>query len=356
VESIISRQTKFSGISRPKALLVSLITIGLLIYGIITCRPAGSPGGVPGKEENDLQCYRAIIDRMHTGEGYYKAAGAELSGRGYPTTSLFNWRLPLLAKSISTLPNADLARIPAVLLAVATSFLWVSILMANLPSLGWKIFGSLLVIDPIVYSLSGYVFLTHEFWAGTLISLSLAAYAKKWGVVAVASGLAALFIRELALLFVAAMMLIDFKERKRPMVIAWLIGIAVFGVELFYHWLRISEISNHVPVIKVGWIALGGWPFVIGTSQMSSYLISLPAWVGAIILPLILLGFLGWRGSLGLRLGLTVGGYMAAFLFVGFHFNVYWGMIYSSVMLLGLLITPYAIKDLCLSIIKRPNC
>ena len=49
-----------------------------------------------GAKGEDLKCYRGIIYRIQQGEGYYQAAHAELSSRGYPTKSVFNWRLPFL--------------------------------------------------------------------------------------------------------------------------------------------------------------------------------------------------------------------------------------------------------------------
>ena len=42
-----------------------------------------------------MALYRAEVDRIRNGEGYYQAAAAELTARGYPTRSVFNWRTPL---------------------------------------------------------------------------------------------------------------------------------------------------------------------------------------------------------------------------------------------------------------------
>ena len=44
------------------------------------------------------------VDRIHAGEGYYRAAGDELRGRGYPTRSVFNWRTPLPMWLIGRMP------------------------------------------------------------------------------------------------------------------------------------------------------------------------------------------------------------------------------------------------------------
>jgi hypothetical protein len=349
---IFNKRTRFYGLSRRMASLVIIITAVLVGYGVFLCQPGLETRKGKGV---DLDCYRAIAIRIHGGEGYYTAAGEELRSRGYPTRSLFNWRMPLLATLIGHLPTINTGKIVAVLLASIASLTWISILMRYLPSFGWRIFGSLLVISPIIYSLSGDVFLAHEFWAGTLIALSLAAYVKEWRFVAVGSGLAALFLRELSLPFVAVMALIDLAERKRRQALAWLIGIMVFGVEMYFHWLKIPGMDTNVVNFKEGWVVFGGWSFVLNASRMDPYLLLAPPWVTAVILPLLLLGFLGWKDELGLRVGLTVGVYVAAFLFVGLPFSQYWGMMYSSVMLLGLLNIPYTVNDLWGSIRQKPK-
>ena len=58
----------------------------------------------------DVALYRAEVDRIHNGEGYYQAAAAELTARGYPTRSVFNWRTPLPMWLIGQLPFIDWAK------------------------------------------------------------------------------------------------------------------------------------------------------------------------------------------------------------------------------------------------------
>ncbi len=50
---------------------------------------------LPSRGPSDIDLYRAEVQRMRDGYGYYDAANAELRARGYPTRSLFNWRMPL---------------------------------------------------------------------------------------------------------------------------------------------------------------------------------------------------------------------------------------------------------------------
>ena len=43
---------------------------------------------------------------IHAGQSYYDAAAAELTARGYPTHSVFNWRTPLLELALGKTAGA----------------------------------------------------------------------------------------------------------------------------------------------------------------------------------------------------------------------------------------------------------
>ncbi len=58
----------------------------------------------------DAALYRAQLDRMQNGEGYYQAVLAEQTAQGYPTRSVFNWRTPLPLWLIGRLPNVEWAK------------------------------------------------------------------------------------------------------------------------------------------------------------------------------------------------------------------------------------------------------
>ena len=98
--------------------------------------------------------------------------------------------------------------------------------------------------------------------------------------------------------------------------------------------------------LEGGWIVFGGWRFVLDTAKMQPLLLIAPPWVTAIILPLTLFGLAGWRGPLGSRVAATVGIYIMAFSFVGRPFNRCWGLMYISIMPLGLFYAFYALRDL----------
>ena len=73
----------------------------------VTLSPLGSTNLLPGSKGGaDVALYRAEVDRISRGEGYYQAAAAELTPRGYPTRSVFNWRTPLPMWLLGKLPAA----------------------------------------------------------------------------------------------------------------------------------------------------------------------------------------------------------------------------------------------------------
>jgi hypothetical protein len=336
----------FCNLSPFRTALIWAALVASIIYGLAVCRAIPNLTGSQTNGE-DLKCYQAIAARVHAGESYYSAAGYELRQRGYATSSVFNWRLPLLAWFLGNLPSPKAGQMIAILLTAATLFLWLKVFQYNKYTSGQIAFGGLFLSGPLIYSVIPGPFLMHEFWAGTLIILSLAIYAHGWGYVSALVGLAALFLRELALPFAFVMLILAFIEGKRREALLWLVGIIVFSVEFFIHWSVVSSlITENEKVLKGGWVALGGWPFVLNTAQMHPFLVLAPAWVAAVVVPLALLGLIGQKNPWGIRVACTVGVYMLVFGIVGRSFNTYWGLMYAFLMPLGLLHAPSELKEL----------
>ena len=214
--------TRFSNLALSSAILVVTLLSVLIAYGFFSYHNAEIDAHLKSSKGEDLRCYRAIINRIHAGEGYYAAAGNELRRRGYYTASIFNWRLPVLGWILGHLPSPKIGQLIAVILASMTIIIWISVLGEHF-SYGGIILGGLLLAGPAVYSLLPDVFLVHEFWSGTLISLSLAAYARGWRCVSITSGLTALFLRELTLPFVCVMCVLSYMEGRKREAVVWII-------------------------------------------------------------------------------------------------------------------------------------
>ena len=334
----------FFNLSAHRAFIIALL-ITTIIYGLIVCRPL--PGVFESRQpkDADLKCYQTIVEQIQAGQSYYPAAGDTLRSMGYTTASVFNWRLPALAWLLGQLPSVRSGQILAFILATTTLLIWLTVFHYKNYA-RWQIFlGGLILAGPVIYSLLPGPFLVHEFWAGTLIVLSLGAYARGWRYVSVISGLLALFLRELSLPFVFVMMVLAYIEGHRREALIWFMGILAFGAELLIHWSIVSKlITENDRALQGGWIVFGGWPFVLTTAQMHPFLLMSPSWVVAIILPLSLLGLAVWRGSSEMRVACTVGIYILAFMIVGRSFNIYWGLMYVFLFPLGLLHAPYALR------------
>jgi hypothetical protein len=291
--------------------------------------------------------YQTVVERIHAGESYYSIVGSELRRIGYPTQSVFNWRLPALAWLLGQLPSARAGQVLAVILAVTTLLVWLSVFFQNKYALWQVLLGGLFLSGPVIYSLFPGTFLLHEFWAGTLITLSLAAHARGWRHASVISGLMALLLRELSLPFVCVMMLLAYREGQRREALFWFAGLLVFCGEFLLHWSIVGNLNTGDDRLLAGdWIVFGGWPFVLNTAQMNPFLIALPPWVAAILLPPSLLGLARWRSAPGSRVACTVSLYVLAFSIAGRSNNTAWGLMYAFVMPLGLLHVPGALREL----------
>lgn len=334
-------------LSRKLTLAAIVLASGLICYGVLTFRMADFEQ--PEYSGEDMWCYRGIVERIHSGEGYYRAAYTELQGRGYPTGSVFNWRMPYLATGIGHLPNPEIARAIAILLSLFSLWLWLDVSIKSL-SVFRIAAGALPSVGLTVYSFLGNVFFMHELWLGILISMSLFAYGKGWRALSLASGILTLFIRELALPFVAIMFFSSLLERKRGEAAIWLSGILAFFIALSLHALQVNAFMGKSGSLDFSqWFAFGGWNFVLATIHTHAFLIVSPSWCTAILAPMALIGFLGWRGSLGARTGMTVMTYVLSFLFIGKSINAYWGLMYCNLVPLGLLYIP----DVCRALAVR---
>jgi len=352
---VINKSNPFFNLSPITAGLVLIVVFLTALYGVIVYNPL-PPGPVQNRPQGeDLRCYRAIIERISSGEGYYQAAEIELRKRGYPLRSVFNWRLPMLAWLMGHLPEIYWGQALGAVLAIITFMIWIGVL-DRVFSFVYVLIGSLLMLSAPIYSFLPGIFLAHEFWAGTCIALSLGAYARGWPFLAITSGLLALFIRELALPFVGIMLVLSYIERRRFETILWLMGLGVFACVFLVHWSIVTDlIKEGDQALEGGWIVFGGWQFVLSTAQMQPYLFMGHPWITAIVLSLLVLGLAGWRDPIWLRMTLTVYVYLFAFLIVGKPFNRYWGFMYTNILLLGILNAPLSLYALWSSICKTPT-
>jgi hypothetical protein len=307
-------------------LMLLLLAATTMFFIAITFSPLASGfADAPGRGPGDIALYRAEVARMQGGYGYYAAAEAELRARGYPTRSIFNWRMPLPMWLIVALPSVAFAK--AVLGLLALTLVWMAFgMLADEGSLGEGLLGVVLLSGALLPCVLGDLLVMPTLWSGVLIALSVVCFGtgyRAWGVVA---GVAALWFRELAAPYVVVCLVLTLHERRGRELAGWAAGLAGYVVFLFLHVSQVlPRISPDETAHAVGWIQFGGAGFLISTVQMNAYLLLLPQWVTAAYLGATLLGCAEWRSATGTRIGLTVAAYTLAFSIVGHDFNQYWG-------------------------------
>jgi hypothetical protein len=143
------------------------------------------------------------------------------------------------------------------------------------------------------------IYLADEFWPGTFISISILTYVKRWRWIAPVAWILSLLIRELALPFIAVMLIIlSLHERKYKEAFICASGIAVFLIMMVIHTSHIKDFVRPDNVYAfTQWITMGGWKFVLETASMHPYLFLVSDWFIAVFVPFMFLGLLGWGGT-----------------------------------------------------------
>jgi hypothetical protein len=330
--------------------VLAVITVTMGLGVAVTLSPLASTNDIPrANDANDVALYRAEAVRIHQGEGYYQAAAAELSARGYPTRSVFNWRTPLPMWLVGKMPAMGLGKALLGGLALTLMLMAFEALAREENNVLLRPAAcALLLTGAVLPTILGDLFVMPVLWAGVLIALSACAYGVNRPYLAVAMGLAALFFRELALPYCVLCVAIDWWHGRRGQWVAWMIGLAAWLAFFGLHWWTVSGlIAPDAIAHRHGWIQFGGAGFVISTAQMNAYLLLLPQWVTAIYLVAAMVGLAGWSTPLGSRIGLSTCLYLMALAVVGQSFNQYWGSLIAPLLCFGVVRFPASLGDLC---------
>ncbi|THD58091.1 hypothetical protein [Phenylobacterium sp.] len=320
------------------ALLAALIAYGATIHAPLLASPKVT------YQDGDL--YAAVAARVAHGEDYYSAAAAEHRAHGYPTAPPQVFREPALGWMMAAL-RAEVWRKAAfygLALAVGAATI-LALERGGMP------FPYLLAAMPVMATGIGVVIIRgmlfmHEAWAGLLIALSLALYSPRRWLAPVAIGLCACLIRELAVGYLVAMAAAALWERRWREACGWGAAMAVFA-GLFSLHLRAAA-GLHLPgdAVSPGWLGLGGAPFILQMARSNVGLLLAPTAIIAAAVGVALVGLAGARNPVATRAGLIVGGYMAGFLVLGRPDNTYWGLLYTPILPLGVVLAPPALRDL----------
>lgn len=309
---------------------------------------ASSNAGEKRTREGDVQLYRAKVDRVHAGEPYYPVAGDEMRRRGYPTRSVFNWRLPTPFWVMGWMPAVVLGKGLVCGLGVALLLMaFEAVARERNNAVRQPLACALLLTGPLLPCLLDDLFVMPVLWAGILIALSVCAYGVGRPRLGVAFGLAAVFLRELAMPYCLVATALAWRKRRWGELLAWTVGLAAFGCLFAWHWWQVNAlIQPGDRAHQESWVQLGGAGFVISTAQMNAYLVLLPQWITALYLVAALVGFAGWNTELGLRAGLSGCLFVILFAVVGQPFNQYWGSLIAPLLCFPVARFPASVWDL----------
>ncbi len=198
-------------------------------------------------DQSDVAMYRAIVQRVQAGEPYHAAVNTELRARNFPTGSARNWRPPVLAFALAA--HLGAARIVLLLLTVAVLVTVAVVFRRAPPELTLLAIG--LQLGTVVTALEPQTVYMSEAWAGVLIALSILAYMHQRAGIAVACGLLALTVRELAAPYVLACLGLALYAGRTREARAWLIGLIVVAVYYAWHLRAASAFSGATAIVRV---------------------------------------------------------------------------------------------------------
>lgn len=337
--------------TRIPSLAVLICFVALMAWGVLAGQSVRDTSEPLEAAKSDINLYIAITERVIGGEGYYQAAISEQTNRGYPVQPATAVRTPVTTTVISVL-GADLA-FALLLTLLASVFLGAVFQFEKLTKSRGEWVGALLVLALAAVLFGPLAIYYQETWAVLLLFLSLLTR-KSSLAVAVVLALVACAFRELALPFIFAMALFELIDRNRRAALVWAaagIGyVALYGLHVVAVAHGVEEFGQGAAVDSPGWLAFGGWPFIVGSVRSVTVLSALPLWVTAIVTPLALLGWLMRKSEKALPFTFAIASFIIPFLFIGRPNNNYWALLYALLLLPGLAFSFSGIKALIIGV------
>ncbi|BBC74451.1 conserved hypothetical protein [Altererythrobacter sp. B11] len=303
------------------------------------------------EDEGDYKLYQRTLSRMRAGEGYYAAAESEQRAHGYPTRPFVTVRTPTMAWLALTLGLPAL-KIVAILLLLANVAAWVVALEGR----SWLVERAAAALALGVFGVLAFfplVGLTHEMFAGLLLSLALALHRPhRWWPSLLLAGMA-LAIREMALPFVLlwGAFALDARRWRESLGLALLLAAFAAGMAVHAHFVALHRLPGDL--VSDGWEGMLGLANFIGPLVTTTLVGALPGWLAG---PLALLPLLGWaavRGRLGLFALLWSAGYMVLLSVFARPDNFYWVLLVLPAYGIGIVFVPRALADLLAAALRR---
>ena len=336
---------RFSALQRWSALAVLSIALSFITYGA-TAAPFPAPP-IPTSADSakiDAALYGAVLDRVSAGEDYYAAAASEQRTRGYPLHPFVTVRPPYFTWMIVGIGGRNAAATTLRMLVTASAVLMAFRLFMTMKGRALKLAAPIAALSFL--TVRNVPIFWFEVWVSALVLLSLACWSSKTWVLSAVCGLAAALLRELFAPYLLVMLFVAIIEKRRAEIVGWSAALILFAASLTVHAARVHAVTSVGDKQSPGWLRGGGWPYVVRVVHESSALILLPLWVVNILVPLAVLGLVSWKHPIADRASLYLIGFITAFMVIGRQNNAYWGMLLTSLLLIGLAFAPGAIATL----------
>lgn len=342
----LAKPSRFNGIDQARARIVLALLAVLLICCVAAITVPVVPSAVgQAAGQTDVVLYQQIVDRVRHGEPYYEAV-AELQRAGdYPLKPFFTVRLPTLAVVQAVLP-AWVVRVLLWLLCIAALMVWVKRLRPVAARWPLLVLAGAMLIACLLVNVQPGLEVFHEIWAGPLIALSLALRRPGEWMAAVALGLSAMLIRETALLYLAIMAIAALIEGQRREAIAWTAAIMVFGIALAAHAHAVAQVVEPLDARSNGWLGLLGFGFYVKLVTISTALSITWQWLASIVLGFGLFGWTAWRDPTATRVAAVIAAYALLIAICARSDNIYWVLMTTPLLLVGLVFAPDGLLDL----------
>ena len=323
--------------------LAALLALAALMLLAAAVPPARTGAEAPGASTTlDRVLYQRIIDGVAAGEDYYAVAVREHRRGNFPLKPFVTVRPPALAWLSAALGPAG-TRAAMALLAATAAIAWLVRLrgegVAGLLAAGLTGLSCLLFAEPLLL-------LFHDCWAGVLMALALGLRAPgRWGA-AVAAGLAAALLREMAAGVLVLMLACAVIEKQWRESAGWAAALAVFAAFMAWHALALGRLVLPGDSPSPGWDGLGGWGFYAASMAHSSLLTLLPPEWGRALVPLCLFGWLSLGSAAGLRAAGLLGGLALAVMLFARAENFYWCLMSAPLLVAGIAFAPAGVWGL----------
>ncbi len=331
---------------------VLLTVLGLIVWGLLagTQVSAGPTTSVdPKRYSNDFDLYSTITDRVAHGEDYYSAAVAEQVEAGYPVEPAATVRLPTLVHLNAALGEEATYALLLILVAAVAVLALVRFETLAQSRSQWIGLILLLVIGLVQVASPPSV----QFAESWVLLLTLAAILL--GIderprTALLLTALALCLREHTLVFVGAASLWLWLRGRRRLALAWA-GLALMFL-VGYFTLHVPHVTAAVAGLdsdialptSAGWLEFGGWPRVVDYVRAATPLAAVPFSVAAVIVPLSLLGWAMRDDPMAEMIMAVCISYAVVFSVIGRANNLYWGLLFSALVLPGLALSLCALR------------